>query len=59
MQPVFVDDVADAMVAALLEPDVSGPPIAVVGPEPITYAAIVSMCAAALGRTARDEDSLP
>ena len=53
VQPVFVDDVADAMVAAILRPNVSGPPVFVVGPEPITYAYMVRSCASALGRKAR------
>lgn len=53
VQPVFVDDLADAIVAALLLPDVSGPSIDVVGPRPISYAELVTTCAAALGRRAR------
>ncbi len=50
VQPVFVDDVVDALVAAVTGPDAPGPPIVVAGPEPITYADMVRSCARALGR---------
>lgn len=53
VQPVFVDDVVEAFVAALERDDALGPPIVVAGPEPITYAAMVAACAAALGRRLR------
>ncbi len=51
VQPVFVDDMVDAMVAAVERGDADGPPIAVAGPRPITYRHMVEACAAALGRT--------
>lgn len=50
VQPVFVDDVVDAFVAALERENAPGPPIVVAGPEPITYAEMVRACAAACGR---------
>ncbi len=50
VQPVFVDDVVDAYVAALERETAPGPPIVVAGPEPITYAEMVRACAAVLGR---------
>ncbi len=50
VQPVFVDDVVDAFVAALERETAPGPPIVVAGPEPITYAEMVRACAAACGR---------
>lgn len=52
VQPIFVDDLADAVVAALLTPEVGGSAIMAVGPEPISYATVVRTCAAALGRRA-------
>jgi uncharacterized protein YbjT (DUF2867 family) len=51
VQPVFVDDVVDALVAAVTGPDAPGPPIIVAGPEPISYADMVRACARALGRS--------
>lgn len=50
VQPVFVDDVVDALAAAVTRPGVSGPSIIVAGPQPITYAEMVRACAQALGR---------
>lgn len=50
VQPVFVDDVVAALVAAVTGPDASGPPIVVAGPRPITYADMVRSCARALNR---------
>ncbi|MBI3452151.1 MAG: NAD(P)H-binding protein [Rhodospirillales bacterium] len=50
IQPVFIDDVAAAFVAAIENPTADGPPIAIVGPEPIAYRDMVRACAAALGR---------
>lgn len=50
VQPVFVDDMVAAMVAAIEAPAADGPPIAVAGPSPITYRDMVETCAAALGR---------
>jgi nucleoside-diphosphate-sugar epimerase len=52
VQPVFVDDMVAAFVAAIERPDADGPPIAVAGPEPLTYRAFVETCAAAIGRRA-------
>lgn len=50
VQPVFVDDMVAAVIAAIERPEAEGPPIAVAGPRPITYRAMVEACAAALGR---------
>ena len=50
LQPVFVDDAVDAIVASILRPEAPGPPLVVAGPEPITYAAMLRICASALGR---------
>jgi len=50
VQPVFVDDMVAAFVAAIERPEADGEPIAVAGPEPITYRAFAGACAEALGR---------
>lgn len=50
LQPVFVDDMVAAFVAAIENASADGPPIAVAGPAPITYRELVETCAAALGR---------
>ncbi|MGE0734570.1 MAG: SDR family oxidoreductase [Alphaproteobacteria bacterium] len=50
LQPVFVDDVVAAFVAAVERDDAAGAPIELVGPQPITYAAFVRACARAVGR---------
>ncbi len=50
LQPIFVDDLVAAVVAAIERPECDGPPIAVAGPEPITYRAMVETCARLLGR---------
>ena len=50
VQPVFVDDVVDAFVAALTRDTAPGAPIVVAGPCPISYAEMVRTCARALGR---------
>jgi nucleoside-diphosphate-sugar epimerase len=50
VQPVFVDDMVAAMVAAIEKPEADGAPIVVAGPRPITYREMVERCAAALGR---------
>ena len=52
VQPIFVDDMVEAFVAAIERPDADGPPIAVAGPEPITYRRMIELCAEALGRRA-------
>jgi nucleoside-diphosphate-sugar epimerase len=52
VQPVFVDDVVEAFAAAVARPEALGAPIVVAGPEPISYAAFVRACAAAVGRHA-------
>ena len=52
VQPVFVDDMVAALMAAAVEPAAPGPSIVVAGPEPITYADMVRTCAQALGRRA-------
>ena len=50
VQPVFVDDMVAAFVAAIERPQADGAPIAVAGPEPITYRRMIELCAEALGR---------
>jgi nucleoside-diphosphate-sugar epimerase len=50
VQPVFVDDMVAAMVAAIERPEAEGPPVVVAGPRPITYREMVEACAAAVGR---------
>ncbi len=50
VQPVFVDDVVAAFVAAIEHPEADGPPISVAGPEPMTYRDFVKACAAAIDR---------
>lgn len=50
VQPVFVDDVVAALIAAVTSPDAPGPSIVVAGPRPITYADMVRSCARALNR---------
>mgnify|MGYP001118998450 CR=1 FL=1 len=52
VQPVHVDDVVAAFVAALSAPAAPGEPIILAGPEPIPYRAFVRACAAAVGRRA-------
>ncbi|HSE80044.1 MAG TPA: NAD(P)H-binding protein [Alphaproteobacteria bacterium] len=50
VQPVFVDDMVEAFVAAIERREADGTPIAVAGPEPITYRRMIELCAEALGR---------
>jgi nucleoside-diphosphate-sugar epimerase len=50
VQPVFVDDMVAAFVAAIERPDAEGSPIIVAGPRPITYREMIERCAAAVGR---------
>lgn len=51
VQPVFVDDMVSALVAAATRPAATGPSIVVAGPAPITYANMVRACARAVGRS--------
>lgn len=53
LQPIFVDDMVEALAAATSQVRAFGPPIIVAGPEPITYADMVRACACAMGRKAR------
>jgi len=53
IQPVHVDDVARATVAALFGARAPGPPIVVAGPEPMTYAELVRAVGRAIGVRAR------
>ena len=53
MQPVHVDDVAAATVAALSAPDAIGRSVVVPGPTAVTYAELVRAVARALGRRVR------
>lgn len=50
VQPVFVDDMVAAFVAAIEKPEAVGAPVIVAGPRPITYRQMVEHCAAAIGR---------
>ena len=50
VQPVFVDDMVAALVAAIEQPEAAGEPVIVAGPSPITYREMVERCAAAVGR---------
>ena len=48
LQPVFVDDMVDALAAAAERPAALGASIVVAGPEPISYAHMVRACAHAV-----------
>jgi uncharacterized protein YbjT (DUF2867 family) len=50
VQPVHVDDVAEAIAAAVERTSRGAAPVVVAGPEPISYARMVRESAAALGR---------
>ncbi len=50
VQPVFVDDMVEALAAAVSRTEAPGEPIVVAGPAPMTYAAMVRACARAVGR---------
>ncbi|HEX2116897.1 MAG TPA: NAD-dependent epimerase/dehydratase family protein [Alphaproteobacteria bacterium] len=50
VQPVFVDDMVAAVVAAIEKPEAEGPPVVVAGPRAITYREMVERCAAVVGR---------
>jgi uncharacterized protein YbjT (DUF2867 family) len=50
LQPLFVDDMVDALAAAVELPAALGASIVVAGPEPISYADMVRACARAVGR---------
>lgn len=52
-QPVHVDDLAAAVVAAAERPEAVGRTYDVAGPEPLTFRRIVAEAAAAVGRRAR------
>jgi nucleoside-diphosphate-sugar epimerase len=53
VQPILIDDVADAVVAAVERPASDGPPLVLAGPEALRYRDMIGCCAAALGRRAR------
>ncbi len=53
VQPIHVDDVIAALIAAAFEPRAPGPPLVIAGPRPMSYAEMVRACAAALGRPVR------
>lgn len=53
VQPVFADDFADAVAAAVIATGPLPATVDIVGPEPIRYADMVRECAKAVGRTAR------
>lgn len=53
VQPVYFDDMVAAVVAAAGAPGEGQTTLVVAGPEPIAYAQMVRLCAAAVGRRAR------
>jgi len=50
VQPVHIDDVAAALVAAIVRDEAPGAPIIVAGPQPISYGAMVQTIAHGIGR---------
>ena len=50
LQPLFVDDMVDALAAAAERPAALGASIVVAGPKPISYADMVRACARAMDR---------
>jgi nucleoside-diphosphate-sugar epimerase len=52
VQPIFVDDVAASVVAAVERPASDGAPLVLAGPLPMEYRSLVTQCAAAIGRRA-------
>ncbi len=50
VQPVLIDDVVAAVVAAIERPASDGPPIVLAGAAPLPYRDMIGHCAAALGR---------
>jgi len=52
VQPIHFDDVADAVVAAVLAEPLPPSPLVLAGPEPILYADLVRACARRIGRDA-------
>lgn len=50
VQPVFVDDMVAAFVAAVERDDADGPALAVAGPKPVPYRSFIAACAATIGR---------
>jgi nucleoside-diphosphate-sugar epimerase len=50
VQPILIDDVVAAVVAAVERPDSAGPPIVLAGAAPLPYRDMIRHCAAALGR---------
>lgn len=53
VQPILIDDVVAAVVAAVERPASAGPPIVLAGAAPLPYRDMIRLCAAALGRRAR------
>lgn len=52
VQPVHVDDLVAALIAAATRPELPRAAIVVAGPEPMRYCELVRACAAAIGRPA-------
>lgn len=52
VQPIFIDDLVDALVAAVTRPDAPGAPIAAPGPA-LSYAEMMKLCATVAGRRLR------
>jgi len=50
VQPIHIEDVAAALVAALVRDEAPGPPIVIAGPVPIHYGAMVRAIARGIGR---------
>jgi uncharacterized protein YbjT (DUF2867 family) len=52
VQPIFIDDIVDALAAAVVRPDAPGPPIPAPGPM-LSYADMFRLCATSAGRRLR------
>ncbi|MDX2176237.1 MAG: NAD(P)H-binding protein [Candidatus Sumerlaeia bacterium] len=59
IQPVFVEDVVDGVVAALEREDAVGHALNLAGPEPLTYRRYLTEIARAAGRTSPDLYPIP
>lgn len=50
VQPIFIDDIVDALAAAVIQSEAPGAPIVAPGPA-LSYAEMLRLCAASVGRT--------
>jgi nucleoside-diphosphate-sugar epimerase len=53
IQPIYAEDVAACLEAALFRGEAAGPPIVIAGPQPVTYRSFVEAIATAIGRHVR------